>query len=79
MKQYSTLLWDCISGTLVGAGLIILAIYLFRLAVNECEKAINDRSTGVLMAGLVMPMFMIPIAVYCLVWSAPRLWIILSW
>ncbi len=77
--KYDTLLWDSSSGIVVGIALIFIAYHLFQLAVNECEKAINDRSTGVVMAGLVMPIFMIPIAVYSLVWSVPRLWLILSW
>lgn len=77
--KYDTLLWDSSSGVVVGIALIFIAYHLFTLAINECEKAINDRSTGVVMAGLVMPMFMIPVAVYSLVWSAPRLWLILSW
>jgi hypothetical protein len=77
--KYDTLLWDSSSGVVVGIALIFIAYHLFQLAVNECEKAISDRSTAVLMAGLVMPMFMIPIAVYSLVWSVPRLWLILSW
>ncbi len=77
--KYDTLLWDSSSGVVVGIVMIFLAYHMFQLAINECEKAINDRSTGVVMAGLVMPIFMIPIATYCLVWSVPRLWIILSW
>lgn len=79
MKYYDTLLWDSVSGTVCGALLIISAYYLFSMAVNECEKRIDERSTAVVMSGLVFPMFMIPLAVYSLVWSVPRLWLILSW